>query len=314
MRQTNESYWRPLWPSFAGGTLAAGDREKDFAAPPDESKPWVFMWVVRPDKARGHHPAHRGTEIERRGWRPAVRLLPGCRGPLPERQVAGTVPTRGPRGDPAGAENGGEYLRGLADGRAWITTENSSWMVVSSETVLTGPRSSPPNSPSPGAKESSMDVVVHAFPIPAGTPALSRWSRRAEPGGDPQPAGRELQHRLHSGATGSHGSSSISVLRTSSIGPIDVTATWPSRPPTTASHLEPVAKSCGPLWHLIYEAVPAATARWFRSWCRTRPRSVTSPSAQGGGPAGRAVCRPSVPPRIPMGVTAPTKPISSLLP
>lgn len=29
---------------LCGGTLAAGDLEKDFAAPPDEARPWVFMW------------------------------------------------------------------------------------------------------------------------------------------------------------------------------------------------------------------------------------------------------------------------------
>lgn len=164
-----------LWISFlffiqALGALAVDDLVRQFSNPPDEAKPWVFIWWMgetTPEDVTAHLEQLKAKGIGGFLLFDMNRLLSqGKRASLlsePWRALYHHTVREAAR---LNLKMGVNICAGWPAGGPWITPELSPWMIVSSELTVKGPRQFANRLPEPpGRGRLYADIAVHAFPV-----------------------------------------------------------------------------------------------------------------------------------------------------
>lgn len=249
------------------GTLAAGDLTNEFVHPPASAKPWVFMfWLGKTTpadvtrhmeelKAKGIG----GFILFDLGGMPGVPFISDPWRELFRHTVR--------EADRLGLQMGVNVCSRWPAGGPWITPENSSWMVVSSETVIQGPQNFSGKLAEPSGKgKLYADVAVQAFPMPGGDsisePVVTLSTNSSE-------LPNLLDGNFNTGwHPGTNGNEWILVdfkkPHVVDWAWIDMEGTATIESSEDGSTFKPLTTLNGPRWNLIYEAIPRAEARWFR--------------------------------------------------
>ncbi len=247
----------------------------EFVTPPDSAKPWVNMWWF--DKVTPANITQHLEELKAKGVGGVMLIdlgnMPGA--PYMSDKWRELFRHAVREADRLGLKLGVNTCPGWPSGGPWITPENSSWMVVSSETIIKGPQKFSGKLVDPkGRGTLYADVVVQAFPIPEGAanrqpvvtvsanpgdvPSLTdgNFNTFWKPGGDDEP-----WIKLDFGSPHTVDWAWIDL-----VGRVAIEAS------DDGMVFKPVVTLNGPPHNTIYEAVPATTARWFRI---VAPRNAT---------------------------------------
>jgi hypothetical protein len=253
--------------ALVGIARAGTDLAAEFATPPDSAKPWVNMWWF--DKITPANVTQHMEELKSKGVGGVMLVdlsgMPGA--PYMSDKWRELFRYAVHEADRLGLKMGVNTCPGWPSGGPWITPENSSWMVVSSETVIKGPQKFSGKLVEPkGRGTLYAGVAVHAFPIPDGT-------------ANPQPvitvSGNpgELLNLLDGNfnTTWNSGADDKPWILVDFGRPHVVDWTWidmVGKVVIEASDdgvaFKPVATLNGPQFNTVYGAVPSTTARWFR--------------------------------------------------
>jgi hypothetical protein len=140
-----------------------------FKNPPDSAKPWVFMWwygKITPEDITQHM-----EELKLKGVGGVLLFDHGGMPGVPYAGEAWRVLFRHTvrEADRLGMKMGANICAGWPSGGPWVTPENSSWMVVSSDTIIGGPQHFKGRLPEPTGRGSLYkDIALQAFPFSAG--------------------------------------------------------------------------------------------------------------------------------------------------
>lgn len=256
-----------LWP---GMTRAAADLPAEFVTPPDAAKPWVFMWWF--DKITPADISRHMEELKSKGVG-GVLLFPVsdmCGNPaVPYMSDAWRALLRHTalEADRLNLKMGVNICAGWPSGGPWITPENSSWMVVSSTTIIKGPLKFSGKLADPtGRGKLYAEVAAHAFLIPEGAPKPSPViTSNINPGQLPNLLDGNYNTVWNSGAARQPWLLvDFGAPHTVDWIWIDVTGRIIIDASDDGVTFKRVTELPGPQWVLGYEAVPATTARWFR--------------------------------------------------
>jgi hypothetical protein len=250
------------------GALAAptNSLEGGFQKPPEDAKPWVFMWwfgTITPANITQHLEELKakgvgGVLLFDLGGMPGVPFLSDKWRELFRHTVKET--------DRLGLKMGCNVCAGWPSGGTWIAPEDSSWMMVSSVTVLKGPQKYAAKlTEAPGKGTLYADVSVQAFRISEGDvnrdPVITVSENPAQ---IPCLLDGNYNTGWHSGVNANpwivldYGSPRIvDWMWVDVIAPITLEAS------ADGITYTPVFNPNAPVWH-SYEAVPSTTARWFR--------------------------------------------------
>ena len=255
---------------LAGMARAAADLPAEFVTPPDAAKPWVFMWwfdTITPADITGHM-----EELKSKGVG-GVLLFPVsdmCGKPaVPYMSDAWRALFRhtAQEADRLGLKMGVNICAGWPSGGPWITPENSSWMAVSSATIVRGPQKFSGKLADPtGRGKLYADVAVQAYPIPE---EISRPIPAITSNSNPGQLPNLLDGNYNT--VWNSGTARKPWLLVDFGAPhpvdwiwIDVTGRLTIEASDDGVTFKRVTELLGPQWVLGYEAVPATTARWFR--------------------------------------------------
>lgn len=252
---------------LCSGELTAGDLEKNFAHPPDSAKPWVFMWwygKITPADITQHLEELKakgvgGVLLFDTAGMPGVPFLSDKWRELFRHTVREAARL--------GLTMGANICAGWPSGGPWISPENSSWMVVSSETVIQGPQKFSGRLSEPtGRGKLYADVAVQAFPISDGnSPPRPVITASGNPGQLPN-----LMDGNHNTVWNSPADGKPWLLLDFGAPHvvdwiwIDVTGEITIEASDDGVAFKQVTRLLGPMWKVGYEAVPSTTARWFR--------------------------------------------------
>ena len=257
----------PTAANAADPKQTANELEKNFDAPPDSAKPWVFMWwygKITPADITQHEEELKakgvgGVLLFYLGGMPGMPFLSDPWRELFRHTVR--------EADRLGLKMGANVCKGWPSGGPWITPENASRMVVSSETILKGPQKFSGKLTEPTGKGKLYeDVAVQAFPI-----AESDASRGPVLTASANPA--RLANLLDGNyntvwSSGAKGQQwlllDFGAPHTIDWAWIDAVGTMTIEASDDGTTFKPIATLVGPRWTLIYTAVPPTTARWFR--------------------------------------------------
>lgn len=240
--------------------------QQGFLSPPDSCKPWVSMWwfdTITPADITQHL-----EELKAQGVGGATVIdlarMPQARFLSEEwRRLFRHTVSEASR---LGLKLGSNVTAGWPSGGPWITPENSSWMVVSSETILKGGQSFNGKLAEPTGKAKLYeDVAVQAFPIadnPSPTPVISVSS-------SPEQAMNLLDGSYNTSWTaGLQGQQWILVdfgkPHLVDYAWIDTTGKLVIEGSDDGANFQTVANINAPLYSTAYQAVPATTYRWYR--------------------------------------------------
>jgi len=140
-----------------------------FRNPPDSAKPWVFMWWY--GKITTEDITQHMEELKSKGVGGVLLFDHGGMPGVPYAGDAWRVLFRHTvsEADRLGLKMGVNICAGWPSGGPWVTPENSSWMVVSSDTVIRGPQNFKGRLTEPTGKGSLYkDIAVQAFPCKDG--------------------------------------------------------------------------------------------------------------------------------------------------
>jgi hypothetical protein len=253
--------------ALVGVARAGTDLPGEFLTPPDSAKPWVNMWwigTITPTNITQHL-----EELKAKGVGGVMLVDLGAMDDAPYMSDKWRELFRHTvrEADRLGLKVGVNTCPGWPSGGPWITPENSSWMVVCSETVIKGPQKFSGRLVEPKAKGTLYaDVAVHAFPIPDGN---SNPQPVITASGNPG----ELLNLLDGNFNTTWNSGAddkpwilVDFGRTHVVDWtwIDVVGQVVIEASDDAVAFKPVATLNGPNANTIYEAVPSTTARWFR--------------------------------------------------
>ena len=247
----------------------AGDRlATEFVNPPDSAKPWVNMWwfdIITTTNITQHL-----EELEAKGVGGVMLIdlgnMPGV--PYMSEKWRELFRHTVREADRLGLKMGVNTCPGWPSGGPWITPENSSWMVVSSETMIKGPQKFSGKLLEPKVKGTLYaDVSVQAFPIPEG---ISNTQPVVTVSSNPADMPNLLDGNFNT--TWKAASDDDKPWIQVDFGtPHLVDWTWidmAGKVVVEASDdgvtFKPVAQLKGPNSNTIYETVPATKARWFR--------------------------------------------------
>ena len=119
---------------------AGTDLAQEFVTPPDAAKPWVNMWWF--DKVTPANITQHLKELKAKGVGGVMLIdlgnMPGA--PYMSDKWRELFRHAVHEADLLGLKMGVNTCPGWPSGGPWITPENSSWMMVSSETVIRGPQ------------------------------------------------------------------------------------------------------------------------------------------------------------------------------
>jgi hypothetical protein len=245
------------------------DLASGFTNPPDSAKPWVFMWwygKITPEDITQHM-----EELKSKG---VGGVLLFDHGGMPGVPYAGDAWRELFRhtvreADRLGLKMGANICAGWPSGGPWVTPENSSWMVVSSDTLITGLQNYTGRLPEPTGKGFLYkDIAIQAFPFAAGKPdpfpVVTVSSNPQElrnlldgnyntvwNAGDND--GQWIQEDFGTALT-------VDWAWIDIMGKVDIQA---SDDGIAFRHITTL-EGPWPQWNPVYEAVPATTARWFR--------------------------------------------------
>ena len=155
--------------ALAGIARAGTDLAAQFVTPPDSAKPWVNMWWI--GRITTNNITQHLEELKAKGVGGVMLVDLGAMDDAPYMSDKWRELFRHTvrEADRLGLKVGVNTCPGWPSGGPWITPENSSWMVVSSETIIKGPQTFSAKLLEPKCKGTLYaDVAVHAFPIPDG--------------------------------------------------------------------------------------------------------------------------------------------------
>lgn len=251
-----------------GGTAYAGaGLAGEFVTPPDSSKPWVNMWwfdTITPANITQHLEELKakgvgGVMLIDLGGMPGVPYMSDKWRELFRHTVR--------QADRLGLKMGVNTCQGWPSGGPWVTPDNASKGVVSSETILTGPQQFSGKLVEPrGMGAPYIDVAVQAFPVSDGTSVLQPVVTASS---NPQDVSGMLDGHFMTGwNSGAEGKQWILVdfgaPHTVDWTWIDIAGQVSIEASDDGVAFRPVAALNGPHLNTIYEAVPSTTARWFR--------------------------------------------------
>jgi len=252
---------------LAGTARAESDLAKAFVTPPDAAKPWVNMFWI--GKITTNDITQHMEELRAKGAGGANLIDLNAMADAPYlsgnwRQAFAHALREASR---LGLKIGVNTCPGWPCGGPWIAPENGAWMLVSSETVIQGPQQFSGKLAEPkGLGQLYADVAVHAFPVPEGAahppPAITTSSN---PGALPCLLDGNFN------TTWKAGPEEHPWIQFDFGQPHRVDWAWLDLggPATIESSedgvaFQPVAVLSMQNNNPIYQAVPAATARWFR--------------------------------------------------
>ena len=246
---------------------SADELEKNFTVPPDDAKPWVFMWwygKITPADITLHLEALNakgvgGVLLFDHGAMPGVPFISDAWRELFRHTVR--------EADRLGLKMGVNVCAHWPSGGRWITPENSSWMVVSSETILKGPQNFSGKIAEPNGKgKLYADESVQAFPVseePSNQRPLITVS--ANPSAIPNLVDGNYNTVWKSGTTGEQWILvDFGTPHVVDWAWIDLWDTVKLEASEDGHTFKPVAELTGPRRNLVYQAIPSTTARWFR--------------------------------------------------
>ncbi len=240
-----------------------------FKNPPDSAKPWVFMWwygKITPADITQHM-----EELKSKGVGGVLLFdhagMPG----VPYAGDAWRVLFRHTvrEADRLGLKMGANICAGWPSGGPWVTPENSSWMVVSSDTIIGGPQNFKGRLAEPTGKGSIYkDIAVQAFPFtvekddlfPVITASSNQQELRNLLDGNYNTvwnAGENGRQWIQEDFGAPH---TVDWAWIAITGKVDIEA---SDDGIAYRHITTL-EGPWPQWNPVYEAVPATTARWFR--------------------------------------------------
>ena len=245
------------------------DLADGFKNPPDSAKPWVFMWWY--GKITPEDITHHMEELKSKGVGGVLLFDHGGMPGVPYAGDAWRVLFRHTvkEADRLGLKMGVNICAGWPSGGSWVTPENSSWMVVSSDTIIGGSQNFKGKLPEPTGKGSLYkDIAVQAFPFTDGKadqfPVITVSN-------NPQ----ELRNLLDGNynTVWNAGDNENQWIQVDFGTPHTVDWAWiaimgkaeieTSDDGITYKHITTL-EGPWPQWNPIYEAVPATNARWFR--------------------------------------------------
>ncbi len=253
--------------SFAGMTRAETNLATEFVTPPDSAKPWVNMWWF--DKVTPANITQHLEELKTKGVGGVMLIdlgnMPGA--PYMSDNWRELFRHAVREADRVGLKLGVNTCPGWPSGGPWITPENSSWMMVSSETVIKGPQKFSGQLVEPNGKGALYeDVAIQAFPI-AEDAAKSQPVIAVSTNADELPNLRDGNFNT----AWKSGSADSPWIQFDFGRPQLVDWAWidlVGRVGIEASDdgiaFKPVVTLNGPPHNTIYEALPPTTARWFR--------------------------------------------------
>ena len=249
-------------------TARAGtDLAEEFATPPEAAKPWVNMnWIGRitPTDITQHL-----EELKAKGVGGAMLIDLGAMegGPYLSDKWRELFRHALREADRLGMKLGVNTCPGWPCGGPWITPQNSTWAVVSSETVIQGPQQFSGKLVEPRGKGALYaDVAVQAFPITGGA---SDHPTVVTASSNPQDVPNLTDGSFNT--VWKAGGEDKPWVQVDFGNPHKVDWTWidmGGQAVIEASDdgvaFKPVATLRMENNNPIYEAVPPATARWFR--------------------------------------------------
>jgi len=261
--------------TLALSACAGTDLAREFSAPPDAAKPWVNMWWF--DRITPANITQHLEELKAKGVGGVMLIdlgnLPGA--PYMSDKWRELFRHAVKEADRLGLKVGVNTCPGWPSGGPWITPENSSWMLVSSETVLKGPQKFSGRLVEPNGQGTNYaDVSVQAFPIREGIsnqfPVITLSTNQDElpnlidgnfntvwkSGDNEQPWIKFDFGETHTVDWVWMDMVGRVVLESSEDGVV----------------FKPVVTIDGPPHNTIYEAIPKNTARWFRA---VVPKNIT---------------------------------------
>ena len=158
--------------ALAGIARAGTDLAGEFVTPPDAAKPWVNMWWF--DEITPANITQHMEELKAKGVGGVMLIdtgsMPGA--PFMSDKWRELFRYAVREADRLGLKVGANVCVGWPSGGPWITPENSSWAVVSSQTIIQGPQRFSAKLVEPKGKGALYaDEAVQAFPIPDETSA-----------------------------------------------------------------------------------------------------------------------------------------------
>jgi len=240
---------------------------QEFVTPPDSAKPWVNMWWF--DTITQSDVTQHLEELKAKGVGGVMLIdlgnMPGA--PYMSDKWRELFRHAVRQADRLGLKMGVNTCPGWPAGGPWITPENSTWMVVSSETVIQGPQKFCGKLAEPkGRGELYSDVSVQAFPIADSPSAPQRLVTVSANTND-------LQNLLDGNfnTVWKSGSADRAWIQVDFGVPHLVDWAWIDMAGKAVIEssddgvvFKPVANLKGPNSNTIYDSVPASTARWFR--------------------------------------------------
>ncbi len=253
--------------ALLGMAQAAEDLAKDFVSPPESAKPWVNMWWF--DRITPANITQHLEELKAKGVGGAMVIdlgnMPGA--PYMSDKWRELFRHAVREANRIGLKLGVNTCPGWPSGGPWITPENSSWMWVSSETVIQGPQKFSGKLREPNGKGALYaEVAVQAFPI--GEEVLTKWpviTVSTNWGDVPNLTDGNFN------TVWKAGDAEVPWIQFDFGRPHTVDWAWIDsvgrvviETSDDGANFKPAVTLNGPPHNTIYAAVPATTARWFR--------------------------------------------------
>jgi len=241
--------------------------EKNFRLPPDEAKPWVSMWWF--DTITTENITQHLVELKAKGIGGALLIdlnaMPGV--PFLSESWLKLFSHTLEEADRLGLKIASNVCSVWPSGGSWITLENSSWMPITSTTMIEGPQQfSGRLTDPPGKGRLYKDFSVQAFPV-------SEANNLPEPVISVSGNAGQIPHLLDgnyntawkSGAGNPWIMADFGCSRTVDWIWTDVAGTITIEASEDSLAFFPVFEGYAPFWHnVIFEAIPSTKARWFK--------------------------------------------------
>lgn len=253
--------------ALLGVSRAGTDLATEFVTPPDAAKPWVNMWWF--DKVTPVNISQHLEELKTKGVGGVMLIdlgnMPGA--PYMSDKWRELFRHALREADRVGLKLGVNTCPGWPSGGPWITPENSSWMMVSSETVIQGPQKFSGQLREPNGKGALYaEVAIQAFP-------LAEDATRSQPVMTVSTNAGELPNLRDGNFNTAWKSGSadrpwiqfeFGRAQLVDWAWIDLVGRVFLEASDDGVTFNPVITLNGPPHNTIYEALPPTTARWFR--------------------------------------------------
>lgn len=238
-----------------------------FRHPPESAKPWVSMWWF--GKITEQDITQHLEELKDKGVGGALIIDLNAMPDVPFLSDPWIALFRHTvkEADRLGLKTASNVCRGWPSGGPWITRENSSWMTVSSTTIIKGPQHYEGRLAEPyGKGKLYRDVTIQAYPVQE---VLSSPEPVITLSGNAGQLPALLDGNYNTAwKTGRRDPGIMVDFKSPHLVDwiwIDVTGTVTLEVSENGVDFNPVWSGYAPRWHnVIYEAVPATRARWYR--------------------------------------------------